>query len=147
MLACVWDNSTGRGGPAQPEGGGNLRTDETLATAVLLSWFTDRRATAAQLREFGLEGEDPRGYWGDTYPDVEGDAMGSVLWLWERAKKTARTLSALRTEARRALQWLVDDGHVTTVTVTSSDLGGDLFQLRAVLTLPDGSTLPVEAEV
>lgn len=145
MLAIAWDNAEGRADLARE--GGNLLEDDTLRTAVLLSWFTDARATPAQLERFGLSGQDPRGWWGDTFPDVDGDAFGSVLWLWERSKKGAREVSALRAEARRALQWLIDDRHVRAIEVVTSSLGGDLVELAAVITLPDGSPFRVEVDV
>ena len=66
---------------------GDLKEDRTLETSTLISLFTDQRVTEEELENNGLDkDEKKRGYWGDLYPDVQGDKIGSKLWLSDRAK-------------------------------------------------------------
>jgi phage gp46-like protein len=92
--------------------GGQLVTDSGLETAVLISLFTDRRVSDTS------EG-DSRGWWGDSYPDIQGDQIGSRLWQLAREKQTTALLKA-RQYALEALQWMVTDGLVSRVNVNAS---------------------------
>lgn len=117
-----------------------LQLDAELETAVIISLFTDARATDDELRIAGLTQESNRGWWGDTYPDVEGFALGSKLWLLTRAKKTPETLAKGRDYALDALQWLIDDGAAKTI-----DAASEWYRNTGILALsidirkPDGS--------
>lgn len=97
----------------------DLKTDEGLRTAILISLFSDRRA------EPGDEipaGDDLRGWWGDDFPSVGGDKIGSRLWLLSRSKDTANVLARAESYAREALQWLIDDLVAQSVTATATRL-------------------------
>ena len=67
--------------------GRDLLADDSLYTAVVISLFTDARARAEDELPPELDGEDRRGYWGDG---LEGESVGSRLWLLAREKDTAR---------------------------------------------------------
>lgn len=114
--------------------GADIASDAGLRSAVLVSLFTDRRAE----EDDAVEG-DHRGCWSDILEPVAGDRIGSRLWLLDRAKETAATLRDAKRYAEEALQWLVDDGHATGVTVTAWPERPGLLALRVVITLPDGS--------
>lgn len=108
--------------------GPSLDDDEGLQTAVILSLFSDRVADAG---EAGIDATARRGWWGDAYAEVDGDRIGSRLWLLAREKRTAAVLGRAETYAREALQWLVDDGVARSVTVAAEAVG----QLGEVLAL------------
>lgn len=96
----------------------DLATDECLRSAVFISLFTDKRAT---LEDLGDDDEaDLRGWWGDSYPSVPGDQLGSHLWLLERELQTPAVLDRARSYARDALAWLLEDEIATRVSVTTS---------------------------
>lgn len=97
---------------------GDLVPELTLRTAIMLSLFSDRRATSEELVRFG--GSDPRGYWGDLLATVPGDEWGSKLWLLEREKQTDETLNRAREYARDALLWLDEDGIAETVEIEAA---------------------------
>jgi phage gp46-like protein len=97
---------------------GDLARETTLQTAVLLSLFTDRRATADELARFG--GDDARGWWGDELAEVEGDEFGSKLWLLAREKVLPETLNRAREYARQALAWMIEDGVASSVAVEAA---------------------------
>jgi len=93
----------------------DLEVDGGLESAVLISLFSDARATAEDLADGNPT--DKRGYWGDAVAPDAGDVWGSKLWLLERAKITAETLQKAKEWAKAALQWLVDDHVAKSVTV------------------------------
>jgi len=97
---------------------GSLESDDGLQTAIVISLFTDRRADPSDLPA-SASGEDRRGWWGDSFADVEGDRIGSRLWLLARAKKTQSTLLRARDYTKEALQWLIEDGVAREVNVAT----------------------------
>lgn len=115
---------------------GDLESEPTLRSAVLLSLFVDRRATDEELAEFGLEGEDPRGWWGDSFPTLEGDVYGSKLWLLRRGKQTEQMRTRAETYARDALAWLLEDGIALSVDVAASYPRMGLLGLEVGITKP-----------
>jgi len=98
---------------------GDVVPDNGLETAVLISLFSDSRATEDMIPAIDRDG-DLRGYWGDVRPDVQGDQTGSLLWVIKRAKQLNRTLADAREYAQRSLKWLIDDGVAESVTVNTS---------------------------
>lgn len=93
-------------------------TEDGLRTAVIISLFTDARADDDDTLPDGSS--DRRGWWADTWPSVEGDATGSHLWLLAREKQLPAVLTRAQRYARAALQWLIDDGIASDVTVVAS---------------------------
>jgi len=92
--------------------GSQLQTGNDLQTAVLISLFTDRTATADDI--IPDSSGDPRGWVGDldeTYP------IGSRLWLLDRSKQTATVLASATDYCAEALQWLIDDGVVARFSI------------------------------
>jgi phage gp46-like protein len=67
---------------------GGLRARGALHTAVIIALFTDKRMPADHPLAYLVEGDDPRGWFGDVI-DVRADLgeteMGSWLWAFERA--------------------------------------------------------------
>lgn len=104
--------------------GGLLATDDGMRTAILISLFTDARASEdAELPE---DGDDRRGWWGDQFaadagPDAgtadDRNRIGSTLWLLGRSKVTTVKLQLARQSAEAALAWIVRDGIASAVTV------------------------------
>jgi phage gp46-like protein len=85
----------------------DVAEDLGLRTACLLSLFTDRRA----------EDDDPlpaldndrRGWWADEFAQVQGDKIGSRLWLLDRSKRTGDVVRRAEELTREALQWMLED--------------------------------------
>lgn len=111
---------------------GGLATGSDLQTAVIDSLFTDRLAR----KDDAWEGTDRRGWWGDS---TETEQMGSRLWLLRREKLTTRI--ALRAEefANEALQWLVDDSVVASITSTAEIIWPNRLNLIIRYSLPGNS--------
>lgn len=117
---------------------GDLKGDAGLETAVTISLFSDRRIRPDEL----LPGEtDKRGWFGDTLSEIEGDQIGSRLWLLARAKRTLETLRLAEDYAREALEWLVSDGIARDVQV-EAEFQGEVeegrWALKVVIIKPSG---------
>ena len=113
-IALTWD---GHGCDLALDGN-DLLLDVGLQTSILISLFSDRRARADDV--LPGEGGDRRGWWADAYPQIEGDQIGSRLWLLSREKEIAETLRRAKEYADEALAWLVIDGIAARVEVTTS---------------------------
>jgi phage gp46-like protein len=96
---------------------GDVVRDDGLETAVTISLFTDRRVTE---EEKPYLANSKRGYWGDLFSEIDGDKMGSRLWTLEREKRTTEVLRRAEDYTREALQWLIDDGVVLSISAISS---------------------------
>lgn len=134
MIALAFDNDAGLADLLQDNG--NLATDECLETAVLLSLFTDGLAQA----DDGLPQAARRGWWGDAFADVDGDSIGSRLWLLV-AKPGGNTLARAREYAEEALAWLVEDGVASSVVV-AAELGLPGFITLSVEIVRPDATAP-----
>jgi phage gp46-like protein len=87
--------------------GFDLERDDGMETAVIISLFTDRRASAEQIPPEYPQ-DDLRGYWGDIISASATDQTGSLLWLLAREKELPQTLSRAEQYCREALAWMVD---------------------------------------
>lgn len=109
--------------------------DSAMARAVVVSLFTWRRALPTDV----LDGDDLQGWWGDSYPAVADDRIGSRLWLLRRRTLVAQTtLDAIR-YAEEALAWMVEDELLVAVRVTAQRQGLSTLSMRVVGLFGDGS--------
>lgn len=105
-----------------------------LPRAVIISFFSWRRANPDD------NAPVPMGWWGDTYPTVTSDRIGSRLWLLGREKITNDTLNRARDYAKEALQWLIDDGVAARVEASAVRSGMDEAQLTIDIYQRDGTS-------
>lgn len=116
---------------------GDLMADNSLETAVLISLFTDKRADEEELPT----GErSKRGWWGDMFPEVDQDQVGSKLWLLEREKTTEKTRVRAVQYAREALEWLIEDGVAEAVDVSAAYNQYRHLIIDVVITRPAGES-------
>jgi phage gp46-like protein len=102
-----------------------LALEGGLATAVILSLFTDARAGVDDVLPLGTA--DRRGWAGDEFmPASDGglaaagsDAWGSRLWLLYATKATDDVPARARFAAQQALAWLLRDGIAGRVDVAA----------------------------
>ena len=95
----------------------DLQLDQGLATSVLVSLFTDKRASEDDDLPDPVS-NDRRGFWGDQVsPDVTGEQLGSKLWLLERSKSWEETEGLAEQYVLEALQWMLDDGIVSVIDI------------------------------
>lgn len=96
-----------------------LDSAEPLVRAVIISLFTWRRANP----DDELPGDLKQGWWGDSFPPVANDRIGSRLWLLSRAKLLPETVARARDYAEEALAWLIEDGVASRVEVEAERQG------------------------
>lgn len=113
---------------------GHLTTDAGLRTRVLLALFTDRRADP---EDAVPDASDLRGWWGDSYPEVDGDADGSKLWLLQGMKAGPAAIEFAKAEAAAALQFLIDDGVASEITVEAEIQRGAIMAMRVGIQRPN----------
>jgi phage gp46-like protein len=119
---------------------GDLEAEKDLATAIILSLFSDARARDDDPLE---PGESKRGYWGDTYAEIDKDKFGSRLWLLRREKVVAKVLVRAKQYAQEALQWLIDDRVAEKITVTTEIIGkspNGILGIRVEVKKPNQTT-------
>lgn len=85
--------------------------DNHLHRALIISLFTWRR------KKEGDDTDCPYGWWGDSYPSVNNDKIGSRLYLLKRSKLTNQTANFAKIYLREALQWMIDDGWLSSIEV------------------------------
>jgi len=95
---------------------GDIATDDFFDTSILYSLFGERRASPDEV----VDADRRRGWIGNEDEDFEN---GSKLWLLEQSRLTASNLSRIEDEAKKALQWLVDDGFAVAIEDVTTSLG------------------------
>lgn len=117
----------------------DLAIDPGLATAIVISLFSDRRARDGDRLPAG-DG-DLRGWWGDLLADRDGDQIGSRLWLLSREKQLPEVLARAEEYATEALAWLVEDRIARAVKVTAEVVRTGVLGLHVQVTTPTGSVV------
>ena len=135
-ISLTWNSATGYADWSLVDG--DLATGGDLLSAVLLSLFTDLDLPAGMESPDGSS--DRRGWWANRY---EPRPYGSLLWTLFRSKivGTAALANTARIYAEQALQWLVDDGVVATLTVTTGWVSAGVLGMLITLTEPSGPSL------
>ena len=120
--------------------GPDLASENGLATAVLISLFTDRLADADDVvpsmpSSLNNGPPDRRGWWGDMPADPSAAAgpsalTGSRFWLragWPANDQTARRIEL---DAHEALQWMLDGNIAQSIDVTTAWISRDTLALH-----------------
>ena len=92
---------------------GGLRARGTLHTAVIICLFTDKRIAPDHPLAYLVDGDDPRGWWGDgedIHAELGEREMGSLLWVFERAPLNEEIRRYVEAEALDALSTLIFQG-------------------------------------
>jgi phage gp46-like protein len=124
---------------------GQLSTDPTLETAVLLSMYTEADAPAGA---WVPEGESPRRWWGQSYwplvlrrlgiEDSTGLQLGSLLWRWKREKQTEATRAGIVQDTRDCLAWMHIVGLAASVEVEGDWIDTGVLLVPVEIVKPDG---------
>jgi len=114
---------------------GDLLHDGGLASAVLISLFTDARAPVPEQLPDGET--SMRGWWGDL-PEIDTMKTGSLLWLIQREKVVPEVAQRAKEYAETALEWMVRDEIAGSVTVESQLVRP--FGLQLSITIARGTS-------
>lgn len=111
---------------------------DNLSRSVVISLFTWQRASQSD----EVDNDQRMGWWGDTFAENKGDKIGSKLWLLLRQKVTDETLLRAQEMADDALQWLVEDGICTEISVSVERDSNDpnRINLSVILEQEQGKT-------
>lgn len=121
-----------------------LVAETTLESAVIISLLSDRRANTDDVLPDGATGDgvippDRRGWCGDALSEVSDFRIGSRLWLLSREKQTEETRKRAMEYAYESLEWLIEDGHVQSITLNAEwSTGGRLNMLIDLLVTAGG---------
>lgn len=114
--------------------------EAALIRAVIISLYTWRRAET----DDPVDDDERFGWWGDSYPSITDDRIGSRLWLLRRVKLTPQTQRDAEAYAHEALQWLLDDGHVIDIAIASEKVDINRLNLIPTLTITGGTRLEIK---
>ena len=119
---------------------GDLKADNGLETAGLISLFSDRRVSLEQLPA----GETDRmGWWADLISEPLADEIGSRLWVLERTGKVLNaTAVEMESMLAEAFQWMLDDGIAAQVKVSAARTGTSEIRGNVEILKPDGDNIP-----
>ncbi len=98
---------------------GDLEREEGLETSVLISLYTDARASEDDNVD---DPNDLRGWAGDLLPSND-DSIGSKLWLLDRSKATQENANKAKQYVQQALNWMIEDGVASKIDVVTSIVG------------------------
>lgn len=111
---------------------GSLADGEDMATAVMLSLFTDRTALPDDIPP---DGGVIRGWWADTFFTY---ALGSRLWLLWREKHTEKVRRRAEEYCREALAWLIAEDVARKVDVTAAWIRKGWLEVQIDIIAPSG---------
>lgn len=110
---------------------GDLTSTNSLDTAVLMSLYTDARASNSEVPEI----QRRRGWWGNivsNYPDYQ---IGSKLWLLYQARLNQNTLNLVKTYIYNCLSWMIDDGYITNIGIDTEATSNEGILVGIVLSI------------
>lgn len=90
---------------------GDLETVDGYDTAIQMSIFCERRASADQVPTPYLR----RGWIGNETGEIADFEIGSLLWLYEQARLTSETVNGVEVAANDGLAWLLEDNLVQAI--------------------------------
>lgn len=97
---------------------GDFLLDNSFETSIKSSIFLDRRADESEVQQ----PENRRGWFGNKELYSVDHEIGSKLWLaFTQKRNTVKTRNDAKGYMRDCLQWLIDDGHATEITVNASN--------------------------
>lgn len=105
---------------------GDILTDDFFDTSLLYSLFGERRADPSEVVEPQLR----RGWIGSEEKDFEN---GSKLWLFEQARLTRTNLNRIEDEARKSLQWLIDDDFLVSIDEVNATVKNGNVSLEIII--------------
>lgn len=107
---------------------------DPLTRSVVISLFSWRRADPDDNTDHHM------GWWGDTYPTVQNDRIGSRLYLLRREKLTSKTIALAQGYIEQALAWMIDDGVISRIAVNVQRHGTETITAEVTLYRSDGAS-------
>lgn len=106
---------------------------DPLTRAVVISLFSWRR------KDTDDDYDEPTGWWGDSYPTIQNDRIGSRLYLLRRRTLTSKTPIDAKSYIEQALAWMKEDGVAARIEVKTERRGNDKLFADIKIYQRDGS--------
>lgn len=104
---------------------GTIKGVDGMETAILVSLFTDARASAERVQDPLMR----RGWIGNILsPNLERE-LGSVLWLADTARVNQDTLNFFKAEVKNAFQNMIDKKILSQLNVVSTIIDSKTIQV------------------
>lgn len=118
--------------------------EDSLRSAILVSLLTDRRANIDDVIPHTPITNQPlppdrRGWAGDALAEIDGDRVGSRLWLLSRAKETEETRELAIEYCEEALAWMLTD-IANSVLIEAEWSDGGRLNISIVIILKNGDS-------
>lgn len=107
---------------------GDLLTDSSLKTAIIISLFTNAKVDGQQ------------GWWGDDYREEDEEPIAaSKLWTLMGKPPTPDNVRKGKRYAKETLQWLIDDNRLKSISIEAEhqQQGLDMLALHIIATSPN----------
>ena len=119
---------------------GDLKADNGLETAALISLFSNKRVTLEQLPANEI---DQMGWWADLISEPADDEIGSRLWILDRIGKVLdSTAVEMESMLQEAFQWMLNDGIAASVIVSAARSGLNEIRGSVNVKKPSGENIP-----
>jgi phage gp46-like protein len=105
----------------------DLMRDPGVETAIFICLFTDQRANTDD--PLSDNSGDLKGWWGDAL-NTDGSSDGSKLWLLLRMPLTTELISRMNEAIKAALQWLIVDKIMDSVSVSVQKSGASSVKIE-----------------
>lgn len=93
----------------------DVERDPGLETCVLITLGTNRKINTDDVKPDNSL--DSGGWWGDAVPVIEGDLVGTRLWLLRRAKTNNELINASKEYLKEGFQWMLNDNVISNLYV------------------------------
>ena len=104
-------------------------------SAIPVSLFTDARAPASSV----ADPKRRRGWVGNLLTIDANRELGGLLWLYDQGRITASLLSGIRNAVIASLDWMLQDGIITNITVEVTIESVRAIRISALLTGVDNN--------
>lgn len=102
---------------------GDFKMTDGLDTALYLSIFAEKRASASEVTVPQLR----RGHFTDEFSSVEGYQMGNTSWIEiDQAKDTDSNVSLIESKWTEGLSWMIEDNIVAKTSVSAIKESGSI---------------------
>ena len=121
---------------------GDLKADNGLETAALITLFSDR---FVELENLPTNVTDQQGWWADLISTPLNDLIGSNLWLSDASGKiTDELINHIDDGLKEAFNWMIEDGVADTIETEVSRVGTYQLYFSVNIYRPNGDNIPLK---
>ena len=114
---------------------GNIKGVDGLESAILVSLFTDARASSGDVRDPLMR----RGWLGNILNE-DNRQLGSTLWLADQARADQNTANFLKREVKNCLNWMLEDGIIKYMSIATEIISSYTIKISINLVNNSGAS-------